>query len=84
MSEHLLKFLVTELHVLRVHCKMCGIIVEAPVEKVARVFVTGDCPHCKASLTDKPEHFKQLAHAIAALKLNGDQVKVEFVLPADR
>jgi hypothetical protein len=90
MSEHLLKFLLTELSIVRVVCAKpgCGGVVEVLLEQLGKVI---ECPVCQADLRDhhahmpedkKPGVFAALAEALRMAQSLQGQARVEFVLPA--
>ena len=88
MSEKLLKFLLSELKIIRVRCQsqLCGAIIEVPAAKVAEMFKHLCCPICNANLLPEravtgPNAFQQLAGAIDAFNKNANHIQIEFVIP---
>jgi hypothetical protein len=88
MSEKLLKFLLTELKMVRIICKNkdCGAVVELPVDRLENSFKDFKCPLCREGIrdqTNREDPFDLLGRAIR--KFNEPRVRehieVEFVLP---
>lgn len=81
MSEHLLKFLLSELKTVRIHCRAacCGGVAEIPIDRLGQPI---GCPLCRTVWMDasKQPLLKGLGNAVAALG-NASEVSVEFVLP---
>jgi len=86
MSEHLFKFLLSELKTVRLHYKHpgCGAVIEVTADRLAKVFQEGDCPVCKLPLVPAVKgagnDFGRLADVLRAFGASQD-VDVEFVLP---
>lgn len=85
MSEKLIKFLLSELKTVRVHCrhKGCGAIIEIPTADLGRKFGGGHCPICQQLLQLPGDNngFIQLAEAVKNLTGAKSNVEVEFALP---
>lgn len=82
MSEHLFRFLLTELVTVRVVCGHCKAIIEVPTDELDKVFRTGVCHVCTMPLQlPGRNHLAQLAEAIRWLGTEQDKLKVEFVIP---
>lgn len=87
MSEHVFKFLVSELGVVRVVCKspQCGAVTELPVERITSKLESGQCPVCRVDLfglgLGVRNPLVQLADAIVHLQRYTKALEVEFVLP---
>lgn len=90
MSEKLLKFLLSELKIIRIVCKKdtCGAILELPLRQAGRRHQHFECPVCgtdfRADASDKRNHLEELADAVKRLEgaLN-DRVGIELVLPGE-
>lgn len=88
MSEQLFKFLLSEITVIRVHCRnsRCGGIVEVPIEKLASMFGPCACPLCNqpfdtGTFSRDGSLFHVFAKSIERLKQIKDNVEIEFVFP---
>lgn len=87
MSENVLKFLLSELTTIRVHCRarQCGVAVEIPIDQLEQRFRGMDCPVCHAQLLaatpDGDNAFINLAKAVRRFTSNPGTVEIEFVLP---
>ena len=87
MSEHLLRFLVSELKLVRVRCKgpTCGMTFEMPVKALVGRFPQSKCPLCGHMFQWKTvaegDPLTDLAVAILRLAGDEDKVEVQFVLP---
>lgn len=86
MSEHLFRFLMHELKMVRVRCKSpgCGAVVEVPIEKLGENFSTGNCPICRNRMTPAREDangFVQLARVFKWFESVSAEVEVEFTVP---
>ena len=87
MSEKLFKFLLSEITLVRVHCRndVCGGVIEIPIEKLGTVFRNCSCPLCHRQFDQGNWHGDNLLmiFAEAVKRLNGikDKVGLEFVLP---
>lgn len=84
MSETVLKFFLSELKVVRIHCKgpTCGAIIETDVAKLGAFFAKGVCPVCGAVVQPPGNpNLEKLAQAIDGLSRQTDRLEVEFVLP---
>lgn len=85
MSEHLLKFLLSELSTVRLVCraKHCGMVAEMPVEKLAAK-QHGACPFCGQEFGSTAlQEFGQQLLRVRELHQRG-VVDLQFVLPADK
>ncbi len=86
MSETVLKFLVSELRIVRIICQnnKCAAVVETTVDDLDRYFRGWCCPLCKEPFRhdDLGNNFlTELQNALRGLKKIQDKVQVEFVLP---
>lgn len=90
MSEHLLKFLLTELKIIRVRCNRCHAVIEIQSQVLAQTFERNVCPACQRMfspirLPGGDVHPKELFAALQrAIDLSAqfyDEIAVEFVLP---
>ena len=84
MSEHLIRFHLGELTLVRLVCQACKGVVEVSMPDLARTFTDARCPLCTARYAapgDPNNPFVALSKAAATLALVGDRVRVEFVLP---
>jgi hypothetical protein len=86
MSEKLLKFLLSDLDLIRVRCRKCGSAVEIKVDNVVNakeIFCPG-CPDPRPVLQSTAaghvNHLGAMASAILKLKQLKD-VEIEFVIP---
>ena len=81
MSETVLKFLLSELKTVRIHCLTpgCGGIAEVPVDRLGQSI---GCPLCRTVWLDKGQQplLRGLAAAMAAMS-GASEISVEFVLP---
>jgi hypothetical protein len=97
MSEKLLRFLLSELSIVRVRCKhkendgrTCGFVSEVPIGRLATVPL--QCPACSKEHKLNPPRiyvegtespFSLLQKAVELVGGAGDKFEVEFVLPGE-
>jgi hypothetical protein len=87
MSEKLFKFLLSELAVVRIHCKAsnCDGIVETPIIHLQTKYFSGLCPLCQTQLLPDSRNglnsLAKLCQAITDLVKRKHEFEVEFVLP---
>lgn len=87
MSEHIIRFLLSEIKTVRVVCKKCGAVIETPIEKAGDALASGRrCRFCNNDLGD-PNHpnsdpLRGLA-AVAESLTSMENVEVHFVFPGD-
>jgi hypothetical protein len=81
MSERLFKFLLSELHTVRVLCKnpKCGMTSELPIALLRNYGNT--CHHCQALLCDPSRNDLKSFAEVAELLAGSGLVGLEFVLP---
>ena len=83
MSHKLLAFFLSELGILRVHCKACQGVIEMPVAKAA-LTCWFTCPICRESfdpMKTQQNGIAALASAIVRMQEASKFFDVEFVLP---
>ncbi len=87
MSEHLLKFLLSELDTVRILCgnPNCGAVVEVPLGRLRHTFRTYECPVCRQPFSLAGEEvghnwLLKLQEAVEGLR-QADRLKVQFVIP---
>jgi phage FluMu protein Com len=90
MSEHLLKFLLSELATIRIRCAACSSVIEVDYKGLGAYFTENKCPACKTAFA--PRHrlntvttvadFLKTLHAVMDMgRFFQEQITVEFVLP---
>ena len=83
MSRKLFAFLLSELNVVRVKCKHCGIVTELPTDEIYAKFQVPTCKYCGtnfAAADDKRNPFARLQSLVEAYRASND-VEIEFILP---
>jgi hypothetical protein len=82
MSEKLLKFLLTELDIVRIRCGKCQAVIEMPVTNLGKSFGPFTCSCCNTPfyMPGTGDPFGSLSRAIAQLA-SMTNIQVEFVLP---
>lgn len=87
MSEHLVRFRITELTSVRLRCASCKGVIEMPIDKVRTMTRDGCCCLCQEELFDHggtgADPLERLYVAIQSLKKVGQRATIEFELPAD-
>jgi hypothetical protein len=87
MSEHLFRFLLSELTTVRIVCAKCGGVIETSIDKLSKV---KRCPTCPADFRDytnhmrdddRPSLFADLAETLKKAQSHKGLAEVEFVLP---
>lgn len=81
MSEHIFRFLLSELTTARIRCKACGVVTELPVTDMGNVTA---CPSCRAKMEEPQHHnsiFLGLANAVRDVLNKSATAEIEFVLP---
>lgn len=81
MSETLFRFLVGEIHFIRVTCKKCQTIMEIPLNRVSLPQPNLSCPSCLTVVSDV-RHLVNLADALLSLQ-KSDGIDVGFSLPVN-
>lgn len=87
MSERVLKFLLSELKVMRVVCPTCKGVVEVSIDKAPAAFIQTGCRLCEAGLGIPlgNNYLLTLANTIRTLqelqKHPAGAAEIEFVLP---
>lgn len=85
MSEHLFRFLLSELQMVRVCCRKCRAITELPITELAAKFPEEKCRFCAAEFDLTANNLpilKGFQEAVAQLMTMQKAVEIEFTVPA--